>query len=272
MGYRYSSLGYGSKDVSYGLTPFVRMIEIKSGEVQIIRLNYRSEIENQVYSYDCPKDYDIIENIQTPEITAIKTQNNSQITVSVVDQSTFGEPFSALDGTVALEVGLLDVNIRYGDAWQVSVSVDLEDGRRLTQDFRVRAVKAANPHQQVNYIQTISQGSSDLSQNLKSFDIVNVTADVSLSQSQFTQSDNTLGISANPSIQDITITIPSGLQDGTELIVESVDNQNSVFVVVNGGVETIAQDPTGVEIDRDGGVTIKKNGDNWELFGKYIST
>lgn len=273
MAYRYpsSSTCYSPREVNYGQGACIRLIEIKSGEVQAVRLNYRSEIANQVFNASCIIDFDVIETVHPPLVTPVKVSNGGNITVDVIEQINVPQPINANDGTVTLNIGLSDVNIRYNDVWQVLVMVDLEDGRRLTEEFRVRAIKAATVHTGPNFIITASSDDG-VEQDLKLYNITGVTANLSLAASQFTDSDGTLGLSADTTLGDVTVTIPAGLDDRTELILENVATVNSLFVVVAGGSETILNDPTGIEIDRDGGVTIKKSGNNWIVVGKYISS
>jgi hypothetical protein len=115
-----------------------------------------------------------------------------------------------------------------------------------------------------------SSGSSLDNESFEKFNSFGIQSDLTLTSSDFSNSNNTFGVSADTDSSSITITLPSGLDDDSELTVQNLSGTNSLFVVPASG-ETISSDPTGIDIDREGGVIIKKSGLNWVLVSKYIS-
>lgn len=106
---------------------------------------------------------------------------------------------------------------------------------------------------------------------LRVFEIFGVSSDRSLTQSDFEDAGGSLGLSANTSAQDITITLPQGIPDGYEFTVENRATINTLSIVVSGQAEPVAGDITGATISTEGGAIFKKDSGQWIVVGQYKS-
>lgn len=127
------AFGCGARTVVYQPDGCSQCLPIKIGERQIFEIDFSGEVACNARRIGCSIDYD--ELVSVVSFTSLPE--------TVFGSGTIGSSVQSFDersGIVKMLIDATDANLQSDEKWSITLTVDLESGRRLKTCFQVRTI------------------------------------------------------------------------------------------------------------------------------------